>query len=103
MIAALRAEFRKLLTVRSTYIASLLGLLFIAFMTFYIEGIRGSEERLGTSNYLESMLVNAPPVVAQIGLFVTAMLIIHEYRFNTIGYTLSANSSRTKVLLSKML
>jgi len=41
MIPALKAEFRKLLTVRSTYVITGLALLAIGFVSLYAEGIKG--------------------------------------------------------------
>lgn len=102
MMSTFKSELRKLLTVRSTYIWGGVALLFIAFMTFYVEGMRGNVETLSDPGHLGRMLLNVPPVAAQLGLIAAAMLVIHEYRYNTITYTLTSSSSRTQVLLAKM-
>jgi hypothetical protein len=40
MIPALRSEFKKLLSVRSTYVLSLFFLLLISFLAFYVDGFK---------------------------------------------------------------
>ena len=93
----LRAEYRKLFTVRSTYILSILAALIISVLAFYAGGYKG----VGPEPYwLSSIFEN----VANISLFaglVGILLMGHEYRHNTIMYTLTSANSRTKVLLAK--
>ncbi|HJQ08307.1 MAG TPA: ABC transporter permease [Candidatus Saccharimonadales bacterium] len=103
MMAAVRAEFRKLFTVRSTYITSILALLFIIFMAFYIEGfkgISGSAAARATETALSEIVVNTS--LSAIILSLIAMLFMtHEYRYNTVVYTLTAANNRLKVLAAK--
>ena len=42
MMPALKAEFRKLLTVRSTYVISLIFLLFAGFLAFYVDAFKNA-------------------------------------------------------------
>lgn len=103
MTAALKAEFKKLLTVRSTYIASGLALLFIIFMAFYVEGYRGLVDSASGQLAFKNIVFNTAGVAAQIIAIIAALFMAHEYRYNTINYTLTASNSRTKVLLAKLL
>jgi len=50
MLVALKAEFRKLFTVRSTYILTGLAILFVIFFAFYIEGYHLSGKDLQNPN-----------------------------------------------------
>lgn len=98
MMSLLRAECRKLLTVRSTYIISGLALLLVGFLAFYVAGYNsGGQNPLWLSNIIRD-------VGTTIGIFVALvaiLLVAHEYRHNTIMYTLTYSNSRTKVLLAK--
>lgn len=100
MIALLRAEFRKLLTVRSTYIISILALLLIGFLAFYVEGYKGTG---ADPRWMSFILDNTSTVISLFIGIVAILLMGHEYRYTTIMYTLTSANSRTKVLLSKVL
>lgn len=103
MIPLLKSEFRKLLTVRSTYIASIIGLLLVVFLSFWIEGykgISGSAASMLKDTALAEIAVNASLTTGIISI-VAILFIGHEYRHNTIMYTLTAANSRLKVLLAK--
>lgn len=89
MIATLYAEFRKFMTVRSTYIVSLLGLVLAGFIAFWGIGYKGSPDLLQQPNALQQSSMD---VVAIVGVFVgilAILVICQEYRFSTIGDTLS--------------
>lgn len=103
MKSIIKAEFLKLLTVRSTYIATGLSFLFIAFMTFFVVGIRGAD---GASTFNPKALADVAiqtSSVAIIAAIIAVLFMAHEYRYNLITYTLSASNSRTKSLLAKIL
>lgn len=98
-----RAECRKLLTVRSTYFLLALGLAIATFVSVYVFGYK-----LGAADAAEprAYLGAAVGIVSNLILFIIlvgALLITHEYRYNTILYTLTAANSRLKVLLAKIL
>jgi len=103
MMNAIRSEFRKLFTVRTTYVLSLLGLALSCFVSFWIEGYKLTGVDLTNPNHCASVITDAltsiPLILASI---VAILLMAHEYRYNTILYTLSSSNSRTKVLLSKL-
>lgn len=102
MNTALKAEFRKLLTVRTTYIITGLVLLFVCFIGFYAQGYRLGIPALKNSTTLASDATGALGL-SVFGAIVAILLMTHEYRYNTILHTLTANRSRTTVLLSKII
>jgi len=102
MLASLKSEFRKLLTVRTTYGITLLTLLFISLIAFYFEGWRLHGAALHDPNQLAGDVTGALNL-AILGAIVAILLMTHEYRYNTIMYTLTASNSRNKVLLSKFI
>lgn len=103
MIATLKSEFRKLLTIRSTYFVSGFVLLVVAFFSIYVFGYKQSAGIPVDSNFL------AQVVYSMLGTFaifatVTAILIVaHEYRYNMILYSFTASRSRLQVLFAKVI
>ena len=103
MIPTLKSEFRKLLTVRSTYFIVGIGLLIVAFFAGFVEGLRGDPTNLlKNSGLLVSESTNGIVFVGLILAFAGLLLAGHEYRYNTIMYTLTATNRRYKVLLAKL-
>jgi ABC-2 type transport system permease protein len=104
MIDALKAEFRKLVTVRSTYAIIAISLAIVALFAGFGEGFRGSAQYLAnTPGLLASESRNAIVFVGLILAFAGLLLMGHEYRFTTIMYTLTAQNRRYKVLLAKFI
>ncbi len=103
MIASIKSEFRKLYSVRSTY--GIIGISFalIVLFAFYIQGIKIDAAASHNPFYLASEITNAVETVALIGAIAGVLLMTHEYRYNTIMYTLTSSNSRTKSLLAKIL
>lgn len=102
MMPTLRSEFKKLLTVRSTYIITALVTAFVIFITFYVIGWRMNAHDLHDPNQLASTITGALSLTV-FGAIVAILLMTHEYRYNTIMYTLTSSNSRSKVLLSKFI
>ncbi|HSX28933.1 MAG TPA: ABC transporter permease [Candidatus Saccharimonadales bacterium] len=102
MIAAVRSELRKLLTVRSTYVTVGFSLLFVVFMSFYVEGVRNGMTVQMLPTAFAEVATNAATPTGVLAAIIAILLLTHEYRYNTITYTLTASRSRTKVLLAKM-
>ena len=102
MMSALKAEWRKLLTVRSTYVITGLVVALVTFVAFYPEGWRLSQAALHDPNQLSGDVMGALNV-AVFGAIVAILLMTHEYRYNTIAYSLTASKNRSLVLLSKIL
>lgn len=102
MKAALKAEFRKFLTVRSTYIVSLLVLVLAGFLSIYAFGIESGQESFNNPQYLIQPMSAVLSIFATFTSILAILLVAHEYRYNTISYTLTAARSRINVVLAKM-
>lgn len=104
MIAALKAEFRKLFTVRSTYMLALVGLLLGAVLSgFWIWGYKDVQHAALNHLALETLILQTVSIVGVFLSFLAVLLVGHEYRYNTIMYSLTSANSRTKVYLAKLL
>lgn len=102
MIANLRYEMFKLLSVRSTYVASILALLFSGLVVItHIVDYKGLPGDLKTDS-LASVMLDTPIAAAMIAAVIAILFVIHEYRYNTVAYTLVGSRSRTKALLAKL-
>lgn len=101
MFATIKAEFRKLFTVRSTYFTLLFAFLLVGFVSFYAMGYK-SAPRIGADG-IQSAVFNVIPVMQVFLGIIAILLIAHEYRYNTIMHTLTASNSRLKVMLAKMI
>lgn len=98
MIQALKAEFLKLRTVRSTLVLSSIAFLLVLIGSS-VAGYHASshDQYLFSTNVLQTATV-----VSFFSALVSVLLMAHEYRYNTIVYALSLSKSRTKVLLAKI-
>lgn len=101
MLDTLRAEFRKLLTIRSTYIVTGVCLFLIVLFAFYAQGIREPGEIARNRLLFKDIVFSTVQTVGFLGAIVGMLLLSHEYRYNMITYTLTASRSRTRVLLAK--
>jgi len=101
MFAALKSEFRKLFTVRTTYGISGIALLIVVAYAFYIEGIRAGTSAQSAIK-LASEVPNAIQAVSMLAALVAVLLMTHEYRYNTIMYTLTSSRRRITVLAAKV-
>lgn len=117
MVPALKAELKKLFTVRSTYLFILLALVIVGIYAFYGEGFKDSASFIQTLHhkrggpfegaigglFIAGTIQQMGHFISLFGGIVALLLITHEYRYNTITYTLTASNSRTKSLLAKLL
>ncbi len=103
MIPTLKAEFKKLLSVRSTYFILLFVLALEIFFAFYITGWRIEKHNLVNPFELASQVGNAISVISIFSAVTAILLVTHEYRYNTIMYSLTLSNSRSKVLLAKVI
>ncbi|CAN5418918.1 hypothetical protein BH09PAT4_BH09PAT4_02520 [soil metagenome] len=101
MIDTIKAEFRKLLSVRSTYFNLAISLAIVALFAGYGTGFRGSAQDLQASGVLAEQATSAVIFVGLILAFVGLLLAGNEYRYNTIMYTLTTANRRWKVLAAK--
>lgn len=106
MFHTIKAEFRKLLTIRSTHIMIILSLLLTILFAFYFEGYRGNTGSPASTlqpGALNEIVKNAAGFgVVFLGI-ISILFMAHEYRYNTIMYTLTANARRSRVLFAKVL
>jgi ABC-type transport system involved in multi-copper enzyme maturation permease subunit len=103
MRATLKAEIKKLLTVRSTYFIIAFSMVLLIFFAFYISGWHINKMDLHDPTTLATDVTSAISVVSIFAALAAVLLMTHEYRYNTIMYTLTSSNSRSKVLLSKIL
>lgn len=101
MIAAIKAEFLKLLTVRSTYFIVLIALAIVALFAGFGDGFRSDVPHLHDPGLLASESANAAVFAGLILAFAGLLLVGHEYRYNTIMHTLTSANRRTKILVAK--
>lgn len=136
MIASLKSEIRKLLTVRSTYILVIIALFLTTLFTFLSTSPVSTQEQVSGKIieqrnpdgsvksfpdpkdppvYVthvernlpkEKLLTNLQGHLPILSLFVTVVVVLfmaHEFRYNTIAYTLTTARRRSTVLLSKLI
>jgi ABC-2 type transport system permease protein len=103
MLPALKSEFRKLLSVRSTYAIVGISLAITVLFAGFIEGFRGDAAALRSPSLLANEATSAVVFVGMIMAFAGLLLLGHEYRYNTIMYTLTAQNRRSKVLVAKFI
>ena len=116
MLSSIKAEFKKLFTIRSTYLFVLLALIIVGIFGFYGEGFKDSASLVQTlhqkhggpfigfagSSFVAGTIEQMGHFIALFGGIIALLLITHEYRYNTITYTLTASNSRTKSLVAKL-
>jgi hypothetical protein len=103
MINSIRAEFRKILSVRSTYFIVLICLVIVALFAGYGDGIKATAAQLRDPTRLASESYSAALFVGLVVALIGLLSFGHEYRYNGIMYTLTASNSRLKSLFAKML
>lgn len=103
MIAELKAELRKLFTVRSTYYFIGFVLVLVLVLAFYASGWRIDKLDLLNPNTLYNDAAGTINFISIFPALIAILLVTHEYRYNTIMYTLTLSNNRNKVLLSKIL
>lgn len=109
MISGIRAEFRKLFSVRSTYILIGIAFAYMILYDFYVIGYKGGVHTqivggLHNPHYLLMEVTRAGGIAAPVlfSSIVGVLLMAHEYRYNTIMYTLTSSNSRSKTLIAKI-
>lgn len=102
MLAVLKSEFRKLLTIRSTYLVTLGVLGLAAFLDFVAAQQQGSI--IASPAYMhDTAIYLGINLFATFAAVIAILHVAHEYRYNTITYTLTTANRRMKVFLSKTL
>lgn len=102
MLASLKSELRKLLSIRSTYVVTILGLIVVGpLFGFWGSGLEANQG-VNSPNYITSVALNGASFIAIFFAIIALLSVTHEYRYNTIMHTLTSSSSRTKTLIAKM-
>lgn len=101
MINVFKSELLKLLTIRSTYFISGFLLLLTAFISTYVFGYKHNIGIAVDQSYL-SQTIYSMLGFAAIFITITAILIVaHEYRHNTIAYTVISARRRYQIFAAK--
>lgn len=100
MMDQILAEFRKLWSIRSTYYILGFCLLISLIFDFYAQGYHSTGD-VGDPHLLENSVTGTLNAMSFLLGLISALLVTHEYRFNTIMYTLTSSKSRLRVLLAK--
>lgn len=103
MIAALKAELLKLLTTRSTYVIIALALLVDMFFAGFVKGYKLADPLLTSPTTFQESITIIVSLTAIFGAIASILLMSHEYRYNTILYSLTSNKSRTTFLVAKII
>lgn len=99
MMSLIKAEYRKLITIRSTYIILAVLFLLVGLLTFWALGYKSEA---GARLFREAG-ANSAQLAAIFVAIVAVLLMTHEYRYNTVMYMLTASNSRSKVLAAKVI
>lgn len=100
MTAQIKAEFKKLFTVRSTYILTLIVWLVILGIAFFI-GFHDSPNDLANPQLMQDSIFGSLRFAGLIAAIISILLLAHEYRYNTINFSLTLNPKRSGVLAAK--
>jgi ABC-type transport system involved in multi-copper enzyme maturation permease subunit len=100
MLRELKSEFRKLLSVRSTYVISAVALALTGFISLVAMGVQS--DGVFAPNGLQRAVLDIIPIMGTFVGIIAILLIGHEYRYNTIYYTLTSTNQRVKVLAAKL-
>ncbi len=99
MIPALRSEFRKLMTLRSTYVILGLGLLLVILMDGWVNGYKHLEGIGG--GFLARIITSTIQGTSFLLGLIILLQITQEYRHNTIYHTLTLIRHRKTVVFAK--
>ena len=103
MINQISAEFKKVFTIRSTYVIFALMFALMFFFGFYVGGWHLDKLDLLDPRQLYRTAQQSINFLAIFPALIALLLITHEYRYNIISYSLTISNSRSKVLASKII
>lgn len=103
MFATLKSEFRKLLTVRSTYLITAFVFIIVSLISFFGFGYKAEAAALASPDFVREMLYGMLSLFVTFATVITILLVVHEYRYNTINYTFTLARHRLRVLVSKVI
>jgi ABC-type transport system involved in multi-copper enzyme maturation permease subunit len=100
---AFKAELRKILTVRSTYVWLFASFaISVLLVGFWIYGYKDVEHAGQNADAMLKAVMNGIGIVGVFMSFPLILLIGHEYRYNTILYSLTNTRQRFSVFFSKL-
>src|SRR5690606_21230234 len=88
------------------YLLLMLSLAMIVLFAFYFEGYRGNTGSPASTlapTALQEIVSNGAGLAVLFSSVIAILFMAHEYRYNIITYTLTANARRSNVLLAKFL
>lgn len=100
MIAAFKSEVRKLLTVRSTYVLTILAFVMTGVISFWAIGYKFQGEMAPI--FLQQAATSSLMAMSMLPAVIAILLITHEYRYNMIYYSLTAAKTRTRLFIAKV-
>lgn len=100
-MASLKSEFRKLLTVRSTYFITGFTLLLVTFLSVYVFGYQQAAQKASSAIFMSDTLYTMLGTFVTFAAIMAILLVAHEYRYGTIMYTLTSSTGRIRILFSK--
>jgi ABC-type transport system involved in multi-copper enzyme maturation permease subunit len=82
----------------------------LGFLSFYVDGFKNAPtevlspvDHAKASLFMAGRIVQVANIISVVGGLMGLLLLTHEYRYNTIVYTLTASNSRSKVLAAKII
>lgn len=103
MINEIKAEFKKVFTIRSTYVILGLMLALVIFFGFYVGGWHTDKADLLDPHLLFRVSQQAISFLSIFTALIGVLLLTHEFRYNTIAHSLTLSNSRSKVLAAKII
>lgn len=103
MMTEIKAEFKKLFTIRSTYIIWALMLALVIFFGFYVGGWHTDKMDLLDPHRLFRIAQQSISFLSIFTALMAVLLVTHEFRYNTIFYSLTLSNSRHKVIAAKVI
>lgn len=103
MLATLKSEFKKFLSVRSTYIVTGFVLVLVTFFSIYVFGYQSAALTPDNPRFLYDTVYSSIGMFVTFGAILSILLVAHEYRYNMINYTLTASRSRLRVMVAKII
>lgn len=103
MISEIKAEFKKVFTIRSTYIILALMLALVIFFGFYVGGWHSNKVDLLNPFRIYDIAKQAINFLSIFPALIGLLLFTHEFRYNLTSYSLTLSNDRSKVLLAKVL
>jgi ABC-type transport system involved in multi-copper enzyme maturation permease subunit len=97
------AEFRKVFTIRSTYIIFAIMLALLVLLGFYVGGWHTNKIDLLDPTHLFNVDLQAINALAIFPALIGVLLFTHEFRYDMSAYTISLSNNRNKVFLAKLL